>query len=745
MPDNDPRAKAVELLFVMNAAITNIRLYPPTSAIIVNSVERMCGVLNDALSIAETLEYAESEKSLLVQGESLPEKEQRKPQISAFLEMMLDLGIKTISIDSGITKDEISAFIQIVGRTPGEIQQVGGLQKLIKQFQITHMRVDEKIYVEMDSEHKILAGMNLSDEDFVRILLGEDSVSEETVEQIRENLRDPNWFSHLFQAGVRRVLDETENWKKADLSQAFVDMIDTIDGITDFDKSDIAKQIVYSMDEMTEDLLVSLLTQNLDKVFGDDSFRQFVEELAPEKFARLFDRIRRMVENPDLEKYDEQQIEAIKQVYELLKSMEAGKEILRATQEAGEKQDGARIDSADRIRKLKAGLNRIIQGDTEPFSDPMVTADLPEAVKQLLSKGKDDAVSGLISKMGDALLNDDPKVRQAVAAILLEFDGEFEQMDLLEKRIELSQKLVDYIRLETTITPEYEKITDHLQSLSKTLIENDRSEDAEKILDAYHLIHSGNLKKDEAIAALAGNMLQNLATDAILDILLKDQTAGGAIKDDIYSLVILGTTTIERLLDRLRDSHNMSERNRIVQVITRMGKPAIRPIVERLDQGGPWYYVRNLALLLGRIGDESHLRMLEPLLESGDHRIQREAIKSIQAIGGEGAGRILLDHLGEVNNQLKSYIVTALGAMQTKDAAPYLVGMLEDKYAVRNKAERDDLKEKVCEALGRLKSRQAIPALEKIVRAKGLLSSIRGNPEKVRSAAAKALANIKRG
>ena len=744
MPEFDPRKKAVEFLFVMNAAITNIRLYPPTSGIIVSSVDRMYKVLGESLSVVETLEYAESEKNLLVQGDPLPEKEQRKPQIASFLELMLDLGIKTIRIDRGITKDEISAFLQIAGRLPDEIDSAGGLQSLIKKFNIVHLRIDEKIYVGMDSEHNIMSGLNLRDEDFARFLVGEENVSDEVMAQVQEIAKNPNWFSSVFQQGVKQLLDETGNRKAADLSKTFAGMIETLDGITDFDKKEISKYIISSMSEMSDEVLASVLTQNLDTVFGDDFFSHFVEELDSEKFNRLFSRIRKMIERPDLEKFDASQIEAIERVYDLLKTTDAGQKALRSAEPKTEDKGEAGVDPVARLKKLKTALSGIMQGDTAVFQDSAVMDSLPDAVDQLLAKGKDAAVGGLMDKMGDALLNEDPEIRRAVAAVMSKIDEKFELTERLEERIELSRKLADWIKFETTVTPEYEKITAQLQNLSQTLIENDRAEAAEQILEAYHLIYSGNLKKDEAISALAGNMLQNLATDAILDLLLKDPKKNQDKKDDIYSLVILGTTTLERLLDRLRDSHNMSERNRIIQAISQIGNAAIPSIVERLRQESPWYAIRNLALLMGRVGDASHLTVLEPLLEFEDHRVQREAIKSIQTIGGEDAGRVLLNHLGSVDDQVKSYIVSVLGALQIQEAVPYLVDMLDDRSAVRNKAEREEVKEKICEALGRLKSQQAIPALEKIVRAKGLFN-IRSHPEKVRTAAARALANIKRG
>jgi len=744
MPKTDPVKKAVDFLFVMNAAITNIRLYPPTSAIIISSVERLYKVLNEALSSEERLEYAESEKSLLVQGSPLPEKEQKKPQVGNFLEIMLDLGIKSISITRGITRKEISAFLQILGKTPAEIQAAGGIAALVEKFSLRNIRIDEKIYVEVDSDHSIMSGMDLSDRTIARMLLGEEAASEEVMNQLREIAQSPEWLSTIFQTGVREVIGKTGRPAASDLSSAFAGMINALDGISDFDKQEISKYIISSMSGMEDDVLISVLTQNLDTVFGADFFNRFVKELDAEKFANLFERVKKMAGDAASANLDESQFKAINRIYDLLKDTEPGRRLL-AQANPRQNENNKTVDTEKRLKRLKAALYDIARGDTDPLTDREIAAEIPGALNRLLRSHRDAAVNRLVEKLGDALLNEDPEIREAAAGILCRMDEMLEEEGDIDRRMALAEKLSDWIKYETSLSAVYKKVTGRLKELSRSMIKAGRGDETGNILEAYHLIASGNLKKDEAISALAVNMLQNLATEDIIDLLLKKGKPSGHHKggDDIYTLVILGSTTVERLLDRLHDSHNMSERKRIIQAISRIGKPAIQPIIERLGQDGPWYYIRNLVLLLGRIGDESHVSALEPLLAHSSVRVQAEAIKSIRAIGDESVGRILVKHLKTIDDSLKAYAVSILGATKTIEAVPLLLEMLEDKTLMKKKAEREDVKEKICEALGRIGSPQALGGLEKIVRSRRLFG-IGASSERVRQAAIKALANIKR-
>lgn len=200
--------------------------------------------------------------------------------------------------------------------------------------------------------------------------------------------------------------------------------------------------------------------------------------------------------------------------------------------------------------------------------------------------------------------------------------------------------------------------------------------------------------------------------------------------------------SVEKLLDRLYDSRDMQERFFVMQEVAKIGQPAVKSVVQRIDQGGPWYFIRNMALLLGRIGGEENLDALEPLVCYPDSRVQLEAVKSIQAINGQKAGPVLLKKIEQADPELVGYIISVLGALRCREAAPYLVELLESKQPGLSRQVRDDIRAKACEALGRLGAQEAVTVLEKIVRKKGF---IKGYPEHIRSAAAKALDNIRRG
>lgn len=580
----------LDLLVVLNAAITNIRLYPSTSSLIVNSVERLHNAIQSILPQVDHIEFAESEKSMLIQGEPLLEKDRKRPQVGSFLATMLDLGIRRVAILPGITLDEVGRFLQVMGNTPEEIHKNGGLHQLFKDRNIIHVTIDAKFYITVDPGKGPAAGTDVS-----AVPAGEQSVPKEALPS--EN----------------QAMDPAEAQKQ-------------------------------------------------------------------------------------------------------------------------------------KIEGLKRALSSILKGEVLRLPEISSMPGLVEVIEKLAETGKHFTVAAILDRLGEGALHANGKTRIAAAALLSKIDEQFEKSGFLDFRLRLSQKLAAWVGFEPGMTPAHQAVVDRLQHLSQVLEEAGRIGEAGHVLEIFNQIYSGDLPKEDAVKQLAKRFLSHLATDEAVDSLLKEPVTDAdrlESGEDTASSLLLGAATIERLLDRLHDSHNRSERNRVVQVITKIGAPALPPILERLKQGGPWYYLRNLVLLLGRIGTETHLPVLESMLMHEDARVQREAVYAIQNIGGGEIGSLLLRNLYTVEDEARMLMISVLGLMKYPEAVPDLVEILQSRTPGKTKKTRNELLVKVCEALGRIGNTLAIPALEKIRQSKGLLSLMGHDPE-VRDAAEEALALIKK-
>jgi len=150
MADSSIQKKAIEAIIVLNAAFTNIRLYPPTSAMIGKSIDSAIAILQGIFEQQDSLIIAESERNLIISGHGLDEKEGKKPQVTAFIQLMLRLGIKSIAFEKGLEKSEILSFLEVVTRKPEDLRREGGIQKVMSGKNIKNILLDQKLYVAMD-------------------------------------------------------------------------------------------------------------------------------------------------------------------------------------------------------------------------------------------------------------------------------------------------------------------------------------------------------------------------------------------------------------------------------------------------------------------------------------------------------------------------------------------------------------------------------------------------------------------
>jgi hypothetical protein len=102
-------------------------------------------------------------------------------------------------------------------------------------------------------------------------------------------------------------------------------------------------------------------------------------------------------------------------------------------------------------------------------------------------------------------------------------------------------------------------------------------------------------------------------------------TEKGRIEEILVSFVGM---SIKDFLDRLLMETDQGNRKVLLSLGFRFDAEAIPAIREKL--GEPyWYFVRNLCLILGRIGDASVIPDLVRLLDHQDLRVRREAILSL--------------------------------------------------------------------------------------------------------------------
>lgn len=715
MTNVEIQKKAVETLVTMNTAIRNLRLYPATSAMIVQTVDKLYEAFLGIFANEDSLIFAESERSLLIGGDALPQKDQERLAVSAFLDLMLNFGVRSISFEKGMKKEELATFVDLMSKKPETIRDKGGLQALAAQGRLEHIILNQKVYVASDHFHQIMDSLDIKDDQIIQYLAAANPVMGIDPEKVRDMAKDANWVMGIFQSGLTQILQHRGSVKDGLLSENMVRMLGILDKVADeADQDGISQFIGKSIADLDPDLIRQILTQKIHDLFGGNLYQYIVSQIDDLKYEA----VTRQTHPPgDDGPARGSQAESVLE------------------EQGGQKEIQARL--------LDKQVQQILNTEEDALPDPLMIASLPDVIRQLAGRNDQEQTDALVDKVVNALFSENPEIRVQAAASLVEIIDGFpgkRQPDLVRS---LSKRLVEWVRREEAASRSFKIICHRLKDLAQDDIQQGRFDDALPVLDVFNRIYSGVLEKNDTVHAIASEIISELTSGNLLNILFEEFKTDAKQKrlEAGRALARLGETPLNRLLNMLRENNDSNERVRILQLITDIGKTAVPAIRVRIKEDEPWYYLRNLAYLLGRVGSEANVNTLEPLLLHNNNQVRQEALKSVQRIGGNERGPLLLSVLPRIDVSFKISVIEMLGVLHFAGAVEPLGKELSDR-PLRESPSRADLEEKICAALGHIGTPEAIPVLSKVIRSGGFFS-VRSYPEKVINAAGKALAAIK--
>ena len=732
--------KAVATLVIMNSAIVNLRLYPPTNAMIMKTVDKLYETFTALFEDEKSILFAESDRNLLLSGEPLSQKYLGKPQVAVFLMLMLNWGIKSLTFEKGMEKSELILFLHTMAKKPDEVKQKGGLEQLIAEGTMPHILINQKIYIAKDQDQQIMAGLEIKDEDIVKYITSEVPDAMLDSRKVKEMAKDPEWVARIFQSGMQHINDGT--LPAAKLSEGMLHMLSTLDRLTEHaDREKISQLIAAYIADMDAELIAVTLSQNIENILDNRLFEDIMKKMSWDTFEKVYHKIHHMADSITTEDKGahDRRTEAIRHTYRHVMSSEKG--IVLRTQ-IHEKQARDEEEKRKRLRDLKETGSAIIHNLDAGILDESILKSSPRAVQELFAEGENETAAAIIERLGSTLLSDDVRARanasEALANILENLSAEG-KMAIWPS---LSGQLINWLKIETVYTPAFKIIVSHLTDLAQGWIRSKKFTDCEPLVHVFRLIVSHQIEKNEEIQSAASAALKEIASDEIVDILMEEIRAD---KDNLHKepariQAMLGEFSLNRFLEILHNSDDSSERVLVLNLIAEIGPGAAQMIIDRIDPHAPWYYLRNLARLLGGIGKEEHARVLEPLLFHEDQRVQREALKGISNIGGNTRGKILLDALSKCDDLFKASIVATLGSLKYRSALLPLMDLFRAKLSVPDEV-KFDLQEKICLALGNIGDKEALPFLTEISKQTGFLG-FRSYSPAVKTAAVKAIGSI---
>jgi len=736
--------KAIEVIITMNSAIINLRLYPPTNALIMKTIDRLQDALGLILNESDALLFAESEKNLLIAGEPLSQKNRQRPQVAVFLMLMINWGIKSIAFKKGLGKDELSLLLEAMGKKPEDVRKGQGLERLIREGKMPHIQINQKIYIETAVDQELATSLEAKDKDVIEYITAEGAQTTLDPEKVRAMAKDPQWFSRIFQAGMQRLTDRDTAPSTINLSESMLQMLRTLDKISgDTDKKAISRLVAGSVLDMDTDFISALLTRNMEGLLDNHLFDQIVNRMNDEQFEQVAGQIRKWINHASTKEKagGEPALQSIETAYRHIMSSDKGMALQQQIQERKVREEEERQQKTAHLRETGRYLLRKLE--EEPLPDESTLKFLPEVAGALRAEGEAETAEAILEQLIGRLFSDQPDARagasEPLAEILENLPPE-QRTSALTKHLD---KLLKWLKTETVPTDAFKIICLQMGSLAQGMLRDRRFSESIALLATFNFMISRQKEKEDPLRSAANETLRKVASADILDICLEELrfNRSGQRNDAGRTLILMAEYSINPLLDILRESQDRSERILILNLIPEMGPRVAPAVFERIDESEPWYYLRNMVRLMGRVGSEAHIKILVSILTHEDPRVQTESLKSINLIGGASRGSILLNALSECSDSLKASIVTSLGSMRNRDAVKPLMELFKSRVSLSEEL-KADLQEKICLALGSIGEKDALPFLTEVSRQVGVFG-IGAHHPKVRAAAGRAMGMIK--
>ena len=210
--------------------------------------------------------------------------------------------------------------------------------------------------------------------------------------------------------------------------------------------------------------------------------------------------------------------------------------------------------------------------------------------------------------------------------------------------------------------------------------------------------------------------LEHLA-DGVADLLLDAlESRDCQEREGIHRvLTAMGGKGAYWVIQRICLAEGLFERKSLAAALVALGPPAVAPLIAMLKDER-WYVVRNMVSIIGELRCADCVLALKKPLYHNDVRVRKEAIRALMKIGGESAILTLLPLVEETDEGVARHAILSLGLMRSREAVPVLLRLLERRDLLLKEL---GVKKEIVAALGRIGDRRVTGPLLKMLGSRG--------------------------
>jgi len=193
-------------------------------------------------------------------------------------------------------------------------------------------------------------------------------------------------------------------------------------------------------------------------------------------------------------------------------------------------------------------------------------------------------------------------------------------------------------------------------------------------------------------------------------------TPHSAALEELHELTaVLPPTAIPSLCEILGQLETADARYRLIDCLIPLASGHIELLTPFL-RDERWYLVRNVALILGEIGNAEAIDSLRSAMRHEEPRVRKEVLKAVGQLGGYKARGILAHALKDKDAALRTWAARSLGTLGPDGAAPLREALEEKDFARREVEEQRAF----YEAYAYAARREAVSYLASLLEPRGL-------------------------
>lgn len=246
---------------------------------VINAIGSLHEALEALFQKEKSFISAETEKNLLIYNEQISQNELKQPKIAALFELLINFEIESVTINQGVTREDLSVFVDILAQQPETIKLAGGINKVVGERKISHILLGQKVYIAKTSKHKLLPNFDIHDDEIIQYIMGAKPQLDLDGDQVREMAQNSEWMEQIFKNGMNQIKNK-QYMPVAQLSESIVRMMSMLDRIVDKAAQEkFSRLIAKSIADLEEEVIGLILAQDIEQYFQGKILPDVLDQL----------------------------------------------------------------------------------------------------------------------------------------------------------------------------------------------------------------------------------------------------------------------------------------------------------------------------------------------------------------------------------------------------------------------------------------------------------------------------------